>query len=96
MSDSENISLIFGCASIILNKLKKKKRRSPRWWCTELYKKRTGSALLTTLKFQHISGHYKNFTRMSPTDFENLLLKIGSKISKKKTYFRNPISVQDR
>jgi hypothetical protein len=48
------------------------------------------------IKSQYISGQYKNFTRMSPTDFENLLSWIGSKISKEKTYFRSPISAQDR
>jgi hypothetical protein len=37
------------------------------------------------LKFQHVSGHYKNFTRMSPTDFDKLLTMIGPKISKKDT-----------
>jgi hypothetical protein len=29
------------------------------------------------LKFQHISGQHKIFNRMSPTDGENLLTKIG-------------------
>jgi hypothetical protein len=33
------------------------------------------------LKFQYVSGHYKNFTRMSPTDFDKLLTMIGPKIS---------------
>jgi hypothetical protein len=48
------------------------------------------------LKFQHVSGHYKNFTRMSPTDFDKLLTMIGPKISKKDTRFRCAISIQDR
>jgi hypothetical protein len=29
------------------------------------------------LKFQHISGQHKIFNRMSPTDGDNLLTKIG-------------------
>jgi hypothetical protein len=62
---------------------KKKKRR--RWWRTELYRKRVSSELMQDLKFQHVSGHYKNFTRMSPTDFDKLLTMIGPKISKKDT-----------
>jgi hypothetical protein len=37
------------------------------------------------LKYQHVSGHYKNCTRMSPTDFDKLLTMIGPKISKKDT-----------
>jgi hypothetical protein len=39
------------------------------------------------LKFQHVSGHYKNFTKMSPTDFDKLLTMIGPKISKKRYSF---------
>ncbi|XP_022177570.1 uncharacterized protein LOC111038674 [Myzus persicae] len=52
--------------------------------------------ILLDLKSQQISGQYKIFTRMSPTDFENLLQKIGPRISKQDTYFRSPISAQDR
>jgi hypothetical protein len=46
---------------------------------------RVGNELMQDLKFQHVSGHYKNFTRMSPTDFDKLLTMIGPKISKKDT-----------
>jgi hypothetical protein len=41
--------------------------------------------LMQDLKLQRVSGHYKNFTRMSPTDFDKLLTMIGPKISKKDT-----------
>jgi hypothetical protein len=60
-----------------------KKERS--WWRTELYRKRVGNELMQDLKFQHVSEHYKNFRRMSPTDFDKLLTMIGPKISKKDT-----------
>lgn len=73
-----------------------KKRKNRRWWRTALFKKRSGSELLADLKFQHVSGQYKNFTRMSPTDFEYLLNKIGPTISKSETHFQQPISIQDR
>jgi hypothetical protein len=61
-----------------------------------MYRKRVGNELMQDLKFQHVSGHYKIFTRMSPTDFDKLLTMTGPKISKKDTRFRCAISIQDR
>jgi hypothetical protein len=78
---------------------KPKMRKPRRWWTTRLYTRREeygGSSLLADLKFQEISGQYKNFTRMHPTEFEFLLSKIGPKISRQHTWFRKPISAQDR
>ena len=54
----------------------------------------SGSSLLADLNFQSVSGLYKNFTRMSPSEFPINL--IGEKISKKDTAFRKAISVQER
>lgn len=85
--------LLCGSARLVDMQNEKKKRR---WWRTKFYEKQVGHGLMNDLKFQHISGHYKNFTRMTPTDFENLLLKIGPKISKQETWLRQPISAQDR
>jgi hypothetical protein len=48
------------------------------------------------LKPQDISGQFKNFTRMSPTDFEYLLNLVGPKIKTKDTKFRKAVSVQDK
>ena len=41
------------------------------------------SSLLADLNFQSVSGLYKNFTRMSPSEFEFLINLIGEKIFKK-------------
>jgi hypothetical protein len=41
-----------------------------------------GSSLLRDLKFQSVSGQYKNFTCMSPTEFEYLFILIGGHITK--------------
>jgi hypothetical protein len=41
-------------------------------------------------------GYIKNFTRMSPSEFEFFINLIGEKISKKDTAFRKDISVQER
>lgn len=96
--DEEQTAAIILCSGALLlsSSLLNKSRRPRRWWRTALYKKRSGYELLADLKFQHISGQYKNFTRMSPTDFEYLLNKIGPSISKKETFFQQPISIQDR
>lgn len=79
---------------------KKTRRKSPRWWVSKLYQSRkiySGSSLLADLKFQHISGLYKNFTRMHPiSDFEFLLNSIGPSISRQDTRFRESIPAQER
>jgi hypothetical protein len=75
----------------------KKKRKVRRWWQKQLYTIRevySGSSLLADLNFQSVSGLYKNFTRMSPSEFAFLINLIGEKISKKDTAFRKAISVQ--
>jgi len=55
----------------------------------------SGSSLLADWNFQPVSGLYKNFTRMSPSEFEFLINLIGKKISKKDRAFTKAISVQE-
>jgi hypothetical protein len=43
----------------------------------------SGSSLLADLNFQSVSGLYKNFTRMSPSEFEFLINLIGEKSPKR-------------
>jgi len=77
----------------------KKKRKDQWWWQTQLYTSRevySGSSLLADLNFQSVSRLYKNFTRMSPSEFEFLINLTGEKISKKDTVFRKAISVQQK
>ena len=52
--------------------------------------------MLADLNFQSVSGLYKNFTRMSPSEFEFVINFIGGKISEENTAFRKSISVQER
>jgi hypothetical protein len=64
----------------------KEKRKERRWWQRQLYTNRemySGSRLLADLNFQSVSGLYKNFTRMSPSEFEFLINLIGEKNLKK-------------
>jgi predicted phosphoribosyltransferase len=53
------------------------------------------SSLLADLNFQSVSGLYKNFTRMSPSEFEFLINATGENISKKDTGFGKAIYVQE-
>jgi hypothetical protein len=48
------------------------------------------------LKTQKFGGHYKNFTRLNPTDFEYLINLVRPRIRRSNTAFREAISVQDR
>ena len=76
----------------------KKKRKDLRWWQTHLHTNRevySGSSLLADWNFQSVSGLYKNFTRMSSSEFEILINLIGEKIPKNDTAFRKAISVQE-
>lgn len=78
---------------------KQKRRKSRRSWQTHLYTQRNSEnfgSLVSELKFQAVSGHYKNFTRITPSDFEYLLNQIGKKIQKQDTVLRKAISAQDR
>jgi len=57
-------------------------------WQRQLYTSRevySGSGLLADLNFQPVSGLYKNFTRMSPTEYELLINLIGEKKPRKMT-----------
>jgi hypothetical protein len=56
----------------------------------------SSSSLLADWNFQSVSGLYKNFTRMSPSESEFLINLIGENISKKDTAFGKAISVQER
>ncbi|CAH2002762.1 unnamed protein product [Acanthoscelides obtectus] len=97
-SRNENYTILVMSAAVLVMADVNKKREDNDVggrWRTNLFKKRSGTGILMDLKSQEISGQYKNFTRMTPTDFENLLQRIGPHISKQETYFRTPISAQD-
>lgn len=87
--------MITSAAFILIDALIEDKRPR-RWWRHAIYEKRNGSSLFAALKFQEISGHYKNFTRMSPTDFEYCINLIGPIIQKRNSNCREAITVQDR
>ncbi|KAJ4428328.1 hypothetical protein ANN_24347 [Periplaneta americana] len=84
----------------ILSLTKRKLKNKRRWWQTPLYESRNqyrGTDLLHDLRRME-SGQFHNFCRISETDFEIciLLCKIGPKISKKDTGWREAIPIQER
>jgi hypothetical protein len=82
-----------------LRSKEKKKKKQRWWWQTQLYRSRevySGSSLLRDLSFQTVSGLYKHFIRMSPTEFQFIINYIREQISRKDTTFRKAIPVQER
>jgi len=71
----------------------KKKKKERRWWQTQLYTRKevySGSSLLADLNVQSVSGLYKNFTRMSPSESEFLINLIGEKSRKRTQHSGKP------
>ena len=80
---------------LLLNEVKKGKRK--RWWSRNLFAGgvSVGLNLLEKLKLEDGMG-FSNFTRMTPSDFEELLQMFGGKISKCDTRFRETIPASIR
>lgn len=60
-----------------------------------LLRNRAASSLLTDLRMEDASG-FKNFTRMSATDFEFLLNLIGARLTRQDTNYRKCITVTEK
>ena len=89
------MSLQLAAASLVyMHYALKKNRKECRWWQRQLYTSRnvySGSRLLEDLNFQSVSGLYKNFTRISPSEFKFLIILIREKISKKTLRLGKPL-----
>ncbi|KAL5236530.1 hypothetical protein ACI65C_003940 [Semiaphis heraclei] len=90
--------LAMSCAYLKLLKKKKEKKTKRRWWMVSLNKSRSSystSNMLRDLKNES-SGKFENFCRMSSSDFEYILNKIGPDITKQDTNMRKAIPAQER
>ncbi|KAL4720970.1 hypothetical protein ACJJTC_019230 [Scirpophaga incertulas] len=88
--------LVASAAYILFHYVLDDYRRPPRFWESDIYKKRRPNSLVLELKYQELSGHYKNFMRMSSSNFEYLYNLILPAIQKQDTRFRKAISAQDK
>lgn len=85
MSDEDIIitSAAFVFTSLVSRLKKNKSIQRRRWWQRTIFESRrryNGNDLLNDLRLEHPG--FKNFFRMSTTDFESLLEVIGPKIGK--------------
>lgn len=76
----------------------KRNKRKRRWWMKKLYLNRLqyGVRLLEDMRYEAVVDTIKNFTRVSPTEFESLKLLIEPRVMKMNTQFREAISVTER
>jgi hypothetical protein len=92
MSDT----MIAAAAYLVLTQQEKKKKRR-RWWNRELFAQRNLSQESFWSQLNADDGAlFKNFTRMSLTDFHCLLNKVAPFISKQDTNYRNSIPASVR
>lgn len=85
---------------LIIKKEKEKKiKKMRRYWIKHLYQNRKqldGNTLVNLFSLDESTGHFKNFLRMSPNDFDFLINKIGPKIAKMDTKLRKAIPVKEK
>ncbi|KAJ8877024.1 hypothetical protein PR048_021476 [Dryococelus australis] len=69
-------------------------KEEKRWWQLNKYVKRheyNDSSLLADLRFQEVSSRYKNFTRVSSSDFEAIVNLVGLKVMNCDAHLRNAV-----
>lgn len=110
MFEDEDDDVIIASAAfvVIASKVSRKKRREPRFWIRPslLSRNRYSARDLFVdlvkddadiLNFEYrCNGGFRNFFRMTPSEFENLLQLVGGRITKIDTQLRQCISAQDR
>lgn len=84
--------VLCGMSSCLVLITSERTRKRKRWWTREVLAEgpRFGNALLNKLRLEDAMG-FRNFTRLTPTDFEDLLLMVGGIIMKQDTQFRETI-----
>lgn len=99
-SESDEDLLCASAGFLVVHSLlsKNKKRRRRRWWMTTPFKNRSSYSatnLMDELRNDD-AGHFKNFCRMTPENFDQLLNLVAPKIEKKNTNYRQAIPAKER
>lgn len=95
-SKGENMAedtIVASAAFVVIAGLLHKKKRKRRWWETRIYRNRSFSReglLLNSMLEKEENGHFRNFARMSSSDFSFLLESIREKIS------RNAVTAEEK
>lgn len=100
MKKTKKVVLISGCVFYLMmcaaykDNLHKRRRR---WGVRHIFRKRDTfghcNSLVNEMLLKDTESFF-NFTRLTPTQFDNLLMMVGPKI--KKFSFRKPLSERDR
>jgi hypothetical protein len=100
--------VVVAAAACVILSARSKKKKQKRFWIHPSLANRhkySGSDLIRDLRQDdtdpltgelRYNGHFKNFTRMSSSDFEFLINLIGHRIARKDTNFREAIPVTVR
>uniref|UniRef100_A0A8D9EFH2 Uncharacterized protein n=1 Tax=Cacopsylla melanoneura TaxID=428564 RepID=A0A8D9EFH2_9HEMI len=91
---AESDEVLISAAYIVLQKFKKEKRNRRIWIRDYLNKRETLKSISNELVLD--SFLFKNFSRMSKSDFEYLIQKIGPNIKKQDTVMRRAIPLTTR
>lgn len=87
--------LYFMCAVYFYMQTEANSRKKRKYWSRSFLRRRNQEgayrSILNDLRIEDRSG-FRNFVRMTPVNFENLLQKVAPYISKQNTHFRDAIT----
>lgn len=89
--DTTDLLVAAGAFFIICKILKNKKKKSRKVWIRKLYRNRANT-ILREMDYLHV----QNFTRMTASDFEEILNLVGPVIMKTDTRLRKAIPAKNR
>lgn len=88
----------FAVIAMHLIRRRREGRRKRRWWVRDIFRKRLqyGNRLMVDMSIEQVNDTIKNFTRMMPEVFDDLVNVIEPKVGKMDTNMREAITVKER